>query len=121
MILGFMGGDPQRRMRFTAEQWRLTVSVRLSDAEMLAVLASHAARHGCTGPDLAPAELYDRIAAFLWTYGCDAVQDTLTLPSEAVGWARRQLDSYRHWLGVQDATVLVGRPRRRSPRPLAPE
>lgn len=121
MLLGFMGGNPHMRMRFTAEQWRLSVSARLSDAEMLAVLASHAARHGCTGPDLAPAELYDRIAAFLWTYGCDAVQDTLTLPPEAVGWARRQLDSYRHWLGTQDGIALLGRRRRHTLRPLAPE
>ena len=121
MPLGYGSDDPRRRLRYVADQWRLTLSVRLSDAEMLAVLASHAALHGRPGPDVGPAELFDRIAAFLWTYGTDGVQDTLTLPDEAVGWARRQLDDYRLWLGTKDAIALLGRQRRRTRRPLAPE
>lgn len=118
-------GWPVSRLSWDGNQWRVRLEMRLSDMDLLAVLATHAAAHGQGMGDLAPGELYDRIQAFLWTNGREAVRDTLTLPDEAVGWARRQLDSYQRWQDDESLLTLSRRGRRagrrRSAQPLAPE
>lgn len=102
----------RRALHFDGDRWWVRMRMQMSEMELVAVLATHAARFGDPSLQLAPADVPDRIRAFLLTYGREAVQDTLTLPEWAVGWGRRQLSGYWDWVQEEDARALTGRPTR---------
>lgn len=103
-----------RALHWNGERWALRVTATLTDMEVVAILATHAAQFGDPSLELPAAAVADRVRAFVLTYGRDSAQDTLELPDWAVGWARRQLTAYRNWTEGESARVLTGRPSRAS-------